>query len=170
MISIVKPMRTNEFVKDDFVVASKVILPIVMIVVFLLPIYRLISLIVTERMTRTKDMARSMGIKERSIWLSWFLYYLIGMTVVTITQALLLMYFVFKYSELLPVFAILWLYGLSLFGYVVCISAFFTRPTMASIVGSLLFFVSSFVDTIIEDPFMDEHYKLIASIMPSVAI
>ena len=92
MISIVKPMRTNEFVKDDFVMASRVILQVMMIVVFLLPIYRLISMIVTERLTRTKEMARSMGIKERSIWLSWFIYYLIGMTFITITQAVLLTY------------------------------------------------------------------------------
>lgn len=55
-----------------------------MIVVFLLPIYRLISLLTTERMTKTKDMARSMGIQESAYWLSWFLYYLIGMTAVTL--------------------------------------------------------------------------------------
>ena len=92
-----------------------------MIVVFLLPIYRMISLIVSERLTKNKDMARSMGITESSYWLSWFLYYLIGMTFVTFIQSMMLTFGVFKYSELGPVFFILWLYGLALFGYIVFI-------------------------------------------------
>lgn len=77
---------------------------------------------------------------------------------------------VFKYSEFLPVFAVLWLYGLSLFGYVTFIQAFFSRPTLAAIVGSLLFFLTSFTETVVDDPFMDEHWKLMASLFPSVTI
>lgn len=89
-----------------------------MVVIFLLPIYRMISLLVNERAMKTKDMVRSMGIGEDSYWLSWFLYYLIGLTLVTFLQAVLLTYGVFKFSELIPVFLVLWLYGLSLFGYI----------------------------------------------------
>ena len=170
IISLVKPMRTTEFVKDDFVFAQQQILPLFMIVIFLLPIYRMISLIVSDRMMKTKDMTRSMGISESSYWLSWFIYYLIGITFVTVALAAMLTYGVFKYSAFGPILAILWLYGLSLFGYIVFVQAFFSKPTLASIVGSLLFFMSSFVDQIINDPYMDEHYKLLGSIMPSVAI
>ena len=43
IISMVKPMQTNEFVKDDFAIAQKQILPLIMVVIFLLPIYKLIS-------------------------------------------------------------------------------------------------------------------------------
>ena len=89
-----------------------------MVVVFLLPIYKLTSLIVNERLTKTKDVARSMGIKESSYWLSWFLYYLIGMTFVTVIMAFLLAYYVYKFTEPGCLFAVIWLYGLSLFGYV----------------------------------------------------
>ena len=49
IISMVKPMTTNEFVKDDFTLALKGILPIFMVVIYLLPIYRMISLLVNER-------------------------------------------------------------------------------------------------------------------------
>ena len=82
----------------------------------------------------------------------------------------MLTYGVFKYSDFSLIFLLMWLYGLSLFGYVAFFQALFTKPTLASIVGSLFFFVSSFFDQIIQDPFMDEHNKLIASILPSVAI
>ena len=146
IISLIKPMRTNEFVKDDFLIAQQGILPIFMIVVFLLPIYRLTSLLTSERAAKTKDMARSMGIRESEYWLSWFLYYLIGMTFVTLVQALMLTYGVFKYSSFPLIFSVLWLYGLSLFGYITFVQAFFTKATLASIVGSLFFFVSSFMD------------------------
>jgi len=170
IISLVKPMTTNEFVKDEFVLAQKKIFPIFMVVVFLLPIYKLTSLIVNERQNKTKDVARSMGIKESSYWMSWFLYYLIGITLVSIVMALLLTFYVYKYSELVCLFAVLWLYALSLFGYVAFIQSLFTNATLASIVGSFIFFFSSFVDLIVGDPFLDEHYKMLASIVPSVAI
>mmetsp|Transcript_37189 Transcript_37189/g.45413 ORF Transcript_37189/g.45413 Transcript_37189/m.45413 type:complete len:182 (+) Transcript_37189:883-1428(+) len=167
---MVKPMQTNEFVKDDFVIAQKQILPLVMVVIFLLPIYKLTSSIVGERLNKTKDVARSMGISESAYWLSWFLYYTLGMTLVTLVMAALLTFLVFKYSEFQLVFVVLWLYGLSLFAYIVFISALFTKPTLASIVGSLLFFASSFVDIIVRDPHMEEHLKLAASLVPSIAV
>ena len=163
-------MRTNEFIVDDFVIAQERILPLFMIVVFLVPVYRLISLIVTERQNKTKDVARSMGIKESAYWLSWFLYFFIGVTAVTLAQALMLAHRVFQYSEFLPIFLCLWLYGLSLFGYIILIQSLFTKPTLASIFGSLLFFASSFIEAVVEDPFLGEHHKLLASVMPSVTI
>ena len=43
IISLVKPMQTNEFVRDDFILAQKQIMPLIMVVIFLLPIYKLIS-------------------------------------------------------------------------------------------------------------------------------
>ena len=113
---------------------------------------------------------RSMGISESSYWISWFVFYIFGITVITTIMAFLLTFFVFKYSQYYLVFAILWLYGLSLFGYVVFVQALFTKPTIASIFGSLLFFVSSFADIIVRDPNLAEYYKLLASIMPSIAI
>ena len=119
---------------------------------------------------KTKDMARSMGISESSYWLSWFLYYLIGLTFVTICQALLLTYGVFNYSQFGPIFIVLWLYGLALFGYIAFLQTFFTKPTLASIVGSLIFFVSSFLDIIVSDNYVAEHSKVLASFFPSVAI
>ena len=70
IISLVKPMRTNEFAQDDFAFALKEILPKFMIVIFLLPIYRILNLIVSYRLQKTKDMNKSMGIKESSYWLS----------------------------------------------------------------------------------------------------
>ena len=170
IISLVKPMQTNEFVKDDYILAQQQLLPLVMVVILLLPIYKLTSQIVGERMNKTKDVARSMGISENSYWLSWFLYYLIGMSFVTFIMGIILTFFVFKYSEFILIFAVLWLYGLSLFGYIIFIQSLFSKPTLASIVGSLLFFASSFVDIIVRDPHMEEHLKLIASLVPSITV
>lgn len=151
IISLIKPMRSNEFAMDDFTFALKDILPRFMIVIFLLPIYRMLNLIVSDRLQKTKDMNRSMGIRESSYWLSWLLYYLLIITFLTLSLSVMLTYGVFKYSELGPVFLLMWSFGMSLFGYIVLIQAFFKKPTLAAIVGSLLFFVSSFLDQIIKD-------------------
>ena len=82
----------------------------------------------------------------------------------------MLVYGVFKYSDWTSIFTIVFTYALSLFGFIVFVSAFFSKPTLAAIVGTLLFFLTSFLDLMVMDPQMDEHWKLIASILPSVAI
>ena len=120
-----------------------------MVVVFMLPIYRMINLLVDERDNKSKDLARSSGVHEASYWLSWFIYFLIGVSFVAMAMALVLTNYVYNYSEVIPVFLVFFLYGISLFGYCVIIQAFFTKSTLASIVGSLIFFATSFVDQII---------------------
>ena len=91
-------------------------------------------------------MSRSMGIRESAYWLSWFWYYLIGNTIMTVSLSIMLTEGVFKYADLGPVILLLWIYGMSLFGYIVFTQAFFKRPSLASIVGSLLYFMSGFMD------------------------
>lgn len=88
-----------------------------------------------------------MGASSITYWMSWFISFMTNITIISLASCLILKYGgVFPYSEGLPVFILLWLYGLSMFGYSILISSFFTKPALASMVATLLFFISSFVD------------------------
>lgn len=163
-------MKSNPIVVDQFLFVADELFPLFMILVFLMPIYRFTSWIVSDKMDKTKDVARSMGVRESSYWLSWFLFYVAGMTPVSLVCALLLTYGVLDYADLLPVFLMVWLYGLSLFGYIFLTSSFFTKPAIASIVSSLLYFITSFLDMLVASPYMSESKKLWASMLPQIAV
>ena len=89
---MVKPMHSNPIVVDQFLFVADELFPLFMVLVFLMPIYRFTSWIVSEKLNKTKDVSKSMGVSETSYWLSWFLFYLIGMTPVSIICALLMTY------------------------------------------------------------------------------
>lgn len=62
------------------------------------------------------------------------------------------------------------LYGLSLFGYIVLVQAFFTRALTASLVGSLFFFFSSFTDYVVDSKYIGAAQKNWASLLQTIAI
>jgi hypothetical protein len=88
-----------------------------------------------------------MGASVVTYWMSWFINFMINVTLIALMSAIIL-----KQSEVLPtsaifpVFVLLWLYGLAMFGYSVLISSFFNKPGLASMTATLVFFVSSFID------------------------
>ena len=59
-----------------------------------------------------------MGMKESSHWLSWFIYYISVVTVISIASMLIITYNVLPNSNRFLIFLYFWLYGLSHFGYV----------------------------------------------------
>lgn len=170
-MSLVSPMITNPITIDKFAAINDQVLPMFMVLMYLLPVYRYTSRLVSEKQRKTRDLTRLIGVGESPYWLSWFVFFVIGMTVISLGCALILTYGVFKYTSFLPMLIFFWLYGLSLFGYILLISSFFRQSvTLASVVSTLFFFISSFVDLLVDNKYMPEHYTTLASILPTVAI
>ena len=111
-------MRSNEFILDEFAYIQGEILPLFMILMYLLPIYRFTSRIVGEKRSGVRDLTRVMGLSEWSYWLSWFYFYVCGMLLISVACTTLLTFLVLNYTEFLPLLILLTLYGLSLFGYI----------------------------------------------------
>ena len=141
---------------------------------YLIPIYRFTTRLVQEKSKdhgRIKDLAVSMGASTVSYWMSWFITFMINITLIALISALVLKYgLVLPNSALGPIFILLWLYGLAMFGYTVLISSFFSSPGMASMTATLVFFVSSFVDQLVSFKYTSTTSKLLGSLRPSVAI
>lgn len=171
IVSLVAPMITNPITIDKFAAINDQVLPMFMVLMYLLPVYRYTSRLVTEKQRKTRDLTRLIGVGEAPYWLSWFVFFVCGVTIVSICCALILTFGVFKYTSFLPMLIFFWLYGVSLFGYILLISSFFRQSvTLASVVSTLFFFISSFVDLLVDNKYMPEYFTTLASMLPTVAI
>ena len=142
-----------------------------MVLMYLLPIFRFTSRMVSEKQSKIKDLTKLQGVNESPYWLSFMVFYFIGVTIVSVCCSLILVFGVFKYSSLVPIFLFFWLYGMSLFGYILLIQSFFKESvTLASVTSTLFFFITSFLDLLVENKYMAEHFTMLASILPTVAI
>jgi hypothetical protein len=81
---------------------------------------------------------------------------------------------IFPVSNRGLLFLFLWLYSLSHFGYILMMSSIFTKfiisPRAASILSTLVFFLSFFVDRAVDSYAASETSKTLASLIPNVAM
>lgn len=94
-------------------------LPFFMLLIYVLPMYRLIARIVSEKETKARESMRMMGLNDFSYWLSWWVYYFIIVTIISLLVTAVVSFRVFKFSNKGLLFLVFWIYGLSLFGLAV---------------------------------------------------
>jgi hypothetical protein len=80
---------------------------------------------VAEKETQVRDSMRMMGLNEIAYWTSWLLYYLLINIIVASCCTIMLFQTLFKYSNPFLVWLFFFMYGLSLFGFVTFVQAFF---------------------------------------------
>ncbi len=164
------PFKTDEYVKDDFALIFSNMMPFFLLLIYILPMYRIISNIVSEKESKARESMKMMGLVDFSYWVAWFVYYV---TVVTIISGLcigVLSINVIKYSNKGLVFLFFEIYGVSLFGLAVFLHAFFSRPRVAAIAGTLIYFGTSFINVVVQDPTVKSGPKTLASLLTTVAI
>ena len=140
------PYKSDSYIKDDFDRVIKAMLPFFMLLMYILPVYRLISNIVSEKETKARESMKMMGLSDFSYWLSWFVYYFIIVLIISISCTIILSANVFKFSNRGIIFLYFFIYGLSLFGLCILIQAFFSRARVAAITGTLIYFGTSFIN------------------------
>ena len=140
------PYKSDADIKDDFDRVLRTMLPFFMLLMYILPVYRLISNIVSEKETKARESMKMMGLSDFSYWLSWFVYYFIIVLIISIACTIILSANVFKFSNRGIIFLYFFIYGLSLFGLCILIQAFFSRARVAAITGTLIYFGTSFIN------------------------
>jgi hypothetical protein len=164
------PTITDSYVTDDFGQIMTGILPFFMLLIYILPVYRLVSNIVSEKESRARETMKMMGLSDLSYWLSWACYYFIIVTIITVLIIIVLSPTVLEYSNKGMIFVIFWVYGLSLFGLSVFLSSFFSTARAASITSTLIYFGTSFVNQAVLDQSVKINQKSAASLLTTVAI
>ena len=141
---------------------------------YILPVLRLTSRIVTEKHTGLSDFLRVMSLHHHAYWLSWCLYYFFISLILSLLSLVLLSPTIFPLSNRGLLFLYLWLFSLSHLGYISMMSVIFARfnisPRAASILSTLVFFLSFFVDRAVDSYATSETRKTLASLIPNVAM
>ena len=106
---------------------------------FSLPVYNMVFLFVKEKESKTRETMKIMGLNETPYWLSWFAYYTIVNTVISIIAWCLLIINVVTTSGRSQLFFYIWMYGESLFGEIVFLQSFFSRSKFAGLVSALFY-------------------------------
>jgi ABC-type multidrug transport system fused ATPase/permease subunit len=84
-----------------------------------------------------------MGMKDSPYWLSWLLYHTIINTCITIPVWLFSAYGVFSFSSSALILVHIWLYGQSLFGFIVLMQAFFSSARGGAVAIVVIYFGTS---------------------------
>ena len=111
------------------------------------------------------------GLSETSYWFSWLLYYLATSTMISGICTGLLKWKVLPLTSGGLMFLFFWLYGLSHFGYIVMMHSLFSSPRTASILATLVFFLSSFLDQLVSSSTpIPEWQRTLASLLPTISM
>jgi ATP-binding cassette subfamily A (ABC1) protein 3 len=164
------PFTNPAYVSDDFAQIIGAMLPFFMLLIYILPVYRLLSNMVAEKESRARESMKMMGLSDSHYWLSWFCYYFCVVTVISALCTLILGFNVVRYSNKGFLFLYFWVYGISLFGLVVFLQAFFSKARVASIAGTLIYFGTSFINQAVRDESVNAGSKQVASLLSTVAV
>jgi ATP-binding cassette subfamily A (ABC1) protein 3 len=145
-------------------------LPFFILLIYILPVYRMISRIVSEKESKARESMKMMGMSDTPYWLSWFTYYLIVVTIISILCIIILSINVVVYSSKGIIFAYFWIFGMSIFGMIIFLQSFFLRARTAAVSGTLVYFATSFVSSTLSATTTSETAKNAASILSTVAV
>lgn len=146
------------------------LIPLLVTLMYIMPLHRMIMRIVSEKQTKIREVMRMMGLSDINYWLSWFIFYTCIVTIISLVSTGILCSNVFKYSNWGLIFIFFWGFGISLFGYIIFIQSLFTNPRTASIVSILIYFFTSFADYAVNNNYLAEYRKILASILPTIAM
>eukprot|EP00047_Mylnosiga_fluctuans_P017551 m.62475 g.62475 ORF g.62475 m.62475 type:complete len:1711 (+) comp7137_c2_seq6:34-5166(+) len=141
----VKPFPYPSYLDDGFIFAISNIFPLLLIISHLYTAVSIVRSIVLEKERRLKEAMKMMGLSNAVLWFSWFLkcflfslVTVIGITVIWKVGNLV------SYSDSGVIFVFLLLFAVSTILWCFMVSAFFSRASVASAAGGLIFFMGYF--------------------------
>lgn len=115
------PSKSAEYIEDDFTGVIEGLLPFFLGLVYILPIAKLTERMVSEKETRARESMKMMGMSDSAYFFSWFTYFFIQVTLITILGLAMLKPIIFPNTDGGLIFLMLWIYGLSQFGFVMMV-------------------------------------------------
>lgn len=105
------PIPSNKIIVDQFETVLSGIFPLFLLLVYILPVYNITQAIVKEKESKAKESMRMMGLTDFPYWLSWFAYFTMINTSISLIGWLCLCINVIEYSSKLYILMYMWLFG-----------------------------------------------------------
>ena len=171
IIAMTIPQESPVAEFDLYALLIAEVLPIFLLAVFVVPLFRTEYRIVSEKETKVRESMRMMGMKDISYWMSWFTYY----TIINILLSLVVFLMLYlseslQYSDPVILFLVPLLFGESIFGLLLIGQSLFGKAIYASLVMSALYLGSSVVSELVDVPNYSTSTKLLGSLSPPVSM
>ena len=163
-------MLAESNVSDSFKQVWAKIFPFLIILMFIPPVYNMVSLLVREKETRIKESMKMMGMGEAAYWLSWYVYYTLVSLVICLLAWGVLMINCIVYTDPFLVLCFLFLYAQAVLGQIIFLSALFENSKYSGIIASLVYFGFSLLGIPVQTSGSSAAIKTGLSIFPQVAM
>lgn len=147
----------------------KGVLPLFLLYAFILPVFTIVSLLVKEKESKARESMRMMGMTDFPYWLSWFTYYTIINTVLSLVAWGVLCINVIGQSNVFYVFTWIWLYGESIFGQIIFMQALFQRAKFSGLIAAVVYFTLVLANIPVQSTSAQKLPRFILSLIPQVA-
>ena len=164
------PMPASKSETDPFTQVVTGLLPFLILLVFIPPVYNTVFMLVKEKESRIKESMRMMGMKDCSYWMSWYCYYTLVTTLIVFLAWLVLLINCMKYSNSFLVLVYMIFYAQAIFGQIIFLAALFENSKYAGLVGTLIYFGFNLLGIPVQQPTSPASSKVFFSIIPQVAM
>lgn len=141
LMTIPEPSATQEL--DTFSQILSGVFPLLLLFMYIMPVFTTVSLIVKEKESKAKESMRMMGMTDAPYWLSWFAYYTILNTIFSILAWAVLCINVIGASNPFYIFLYIWLYGQSVFGEIIFMQSLFSKSKFSGLISAVIYFTAT---------------------------
>lgn len=112
---------------------------------------------------------RIMGMTDTPYWMSWFVYYTLINTIMSLIAWLVLCINVIGPSDKFFVFLFIWLYGQAVFGEIIFMQSLFKRSKFSGMIAAVVYFILVLANTPLEADTVGKPARFVGSMLPQVA-
>jgi hypothetical protein len=140
-----------------------------MVYMYMLPVFMIVSQLVKEKESRARESMRMMGMTDLPYWMSWFVYYTLLSTVISIIAWATLCINVIRYSNPWWILLFFWLYGQATFGQIIIMQSLFSRSKFSGLVSCIVYFGFILVYIPVKPNNVSFLTKFLTALIPQVA-
>ncbi|RLN77865.1 hypothetical protein BBJ28_00025822, partial [Nothophytophthora sp. Chile5] len=165
----VAPFPIDAFTSSPFYDDISDVFAIIFILSYLFMISRILVAFIQEKELRLREYMKILGMKERTIIVTWYLTYLVIIFFSAVMQGLMGMVGLFANSSAIVIFLFFFLFGLSVLAYCFFLSTIFSSSRTGVFIGMVLFFLMYFVSEAFSDRSPEKHITW-ACLLPPVSL
>ncbi|CAI2386824.1 unnamed protein product [Moneuplotes crassus] len=163
------PRKTGAFRQDYFSSGMSQTFSPLVVVIFLAPFMNFYPKALDEKVNRMKEYMRMMGMKDSAYVLSWAIYYTLQIFIVSLEMAIVTSLYLATSSSFILVFLFFFMYGVSLFGFILSLVAIFNNKRTGSAAGVIIHFATFYIVHAV--PKSAGYYsRLLSSFIPNMAM
>ena len=139
------PKKTGEYHSDIFSAAMLQTFSPIVVVIFLIPFMNFFQKALEEKVHKIREYMRMMGMKDSAYTASWVIYYVLQIFVIWIEMAIITRIYLTPNSNAILIFLFYFMYGLSLFGWIIGLVALFNNIKTGSAAAIIIHFATYYI-------------------------